>query len=130
MIRVSLEFAPGTGDLAKKLAQKLPAGAMLQAYRTAKQTFNTTDIVLAIADHDPEGFDAMPRQEYIRRALSKNNAKQLAILPIANLTANQRMKLPAESPAFWLVIESRANEATVMCVVGVIQYETTGAAAS
>lgn len=130
MIRISLEFAPGTSDTAKRLAQQLPAGAMLQAYRTAKRAFNTTDIVLVIADHDPEGFDAMPRSEYVQKALGKNTPQQLRVLPIANQTAHQRMKMPVldnvESNAFWLVIESRENQASVMCAVGAVQFDVAG----
>jgi hypothetical protein len=123
MIKVSLEFAPGTGEVAKELAQKLPAGAMLQAYRQAKRALGSSDIVLVIADHDPEGFDAMTRAEYKKRALGRNTKKQLDKLPIANATAHQIMKLPEDSNAFWLVIESRTH-GPVACVIGAVQFQT------
>lgn len=126
MLTTSLEFAPGTGDVARKLAEALPPDTMMAAYRMAKQSLKTTDIVLVIGDREPVGFQGMTRADYIKLALGRNGPKQLRALPIANATAHQIMKLPVESNAFWLVIQ-HSVEGPVACVIGAIEYESTPA---
>jgi len=128
MFGTALEFATGTTDDCKRLVTQLfqQPGAVLGAYRTARQKFKTGDIVLVAAQHDGSGFDAMPREHYIRRlrdGLGRNGAKMLAVLGIAHQSAHKVASLPWESDALWLVI-NRRDALPVMVVLYAAPYAT------
>ena len=120
---VHLGFAPGTTDDCKKLVQKLPPADLFDAYRQGRHEFKTSDIVLVVAAQDHEIVSAWPRAEYVKGALSRNNPKQLATLTIASKSAHQVMLLPAESDAFWLVVEVKQMQFPIMCVLHAIRLE-------
>ena len=128
MLGTALEFAPGTTDDCKRLVTQLfqEPGAVLGAYRAARRQFQTGDLVLVAAQHDGSGFDAMPREHYIRRlrdGLGRNGAKMLAVLGIAHQSAHKVASLPWESDALWLVI-NRRDALPVMVVLYAAPYAT------
>jgi hypothetical protein len=129
MIKSSLEFAQGTDENTKKLVQSIPPYDLLVAYRQASAQFGTDDIVLIVAARDEEvvAFEARPRAAYISQAFNEAAKK---LYPIAKESAQQRMKLPKECAAFWLVLEleDRGERRRAMCAIGEVRYET-GAAA-
>jgi hypothetical protein len=122
VIRTSLEFAPETHPNVKALAQSVPAFDLLTAYRKAAHAFSTTDVVLVIAVHDEEvrDFQAMPRAAYV--AKSMNRSAQL-LHPVARESAHQKMKMPVDSPAFWVVFELHDKHTIVPCAIGSYKYE-------
>jgi hypothetical protein len=125
VIRTSLEFAPETHPNVKAMAQSVPAYDLLVAYRRATYEFNTTDVVLVIAVHDEEvrEFQAMPRAAYT--ALAMNESARL-LHPIARESAHQKMKMPPDSPAFWVVFELHDSDKGVVvpCAIGSYKYES------
>jgi hypothetical protein len=122
VIRTSLEFAPGTPPNVKALVQSIPAYDLLVAYRKASYEFNTTDIVLIVAAHDEEvrDFQAMPRSAYVARAM---NESARLLHPVARESAHQKMKMPPDSPAFWVVLELHNKGVVVPCAIGSYKYE-------
>lgn len=120
MNATQLFFAPGTTDQMKKLAQNIPAYDLLKAYREARATFNTNDIVLIIADSDPEGFIAKPRSVYVNEAFRKWTQHQRAAHPLAKESAHSKVKLPSDMPAFWLVMEFHEKDAVACCAIGAV----------
>jgi len=128
MLATALEFAPGTTDDCKTIVTQLfrEPGAVLGAYRAARQQFRTGDVVLVTAQHDGSGFEAMPRAHYIerlRQGLGRNGAKLLATLGIAHQSAHKVASLPWESDAMWLVI-NRRDALPVMVVLFAAPYAT------
>jgi|SRR5580700_2995494 hypothetical protein len=127
MLGTALEFAVGTTDDCKRLATDLfKPGELLGAYRLARQKFRTSDIVLVTAQHDGSGFEAMIRPHYVgrlRQGLGRNGAKMLATLGVAHKSAHQVASLPAESDAFWLVI-NRKDALPIMIVLFAGPYAT------
>ena len=120
---IHLDFAPGTTDDCKRLVQQhLTPNDLFDAYRLARHTYSSGDIVLVIAAHDPEIINGFPRSEYIKSALGRNTRAQLAVLGIANRSAHQVMMLPADSDAFWLVIEKR-GQLPIMVVLHATRHE-------
>lgn len=125
-LRVGLEFAPGTTDDCKRLiGQLFKPGDILGAYRQARGTFKTGDIVLVTDERDPSGFEAQTRLEYVKKlrlGLGLKAAKMMRVLTIAHKSAHAIMSLPFESEAFWLVI-IRGPQVPVMAVLYVTPYE-------
>jgi hypothetical protein len=121
MLGTGLEFAPGTTEDCQRLVVRLfqqPA-VVLVAYRAARERFRTGDIVLETAEHDPSGFKAMPRADYvaaIKRGLGRNGAKLLAALGVAHKSGHQVASLPRESDAFWLIV-NRKDALPIMVVL-------------
>jgi hypothetical protein len=128
MLKTGLEFAPGTTDDCKRLVGRMFSPAdILGAYRSARDQFQTGDIVLVASESDADGFDAMPRTEYVarlRRALGPKAAKMMPVLTIAHKTAHRIMNLPFESDALWLVIV-RGQQVPSMCVIYALAYKET-----
>lgn len=123
-----MEFAPGTTEDCQRLVTRLfqEPGAVLGAYREARRQFRTGDIVLVTAENDPSGFEAMPRGHYVaklRGGLGRGGEKLLANLGIASQSAQKVASLPAESHAFWLVV-NRREALPVMVVLFAAPYAT------
>jgi hypothetical protein len=128
MLGTSLEFALGTTDDCQRLVTRLfqEPGAVLGAYRAARRQFGTGDVVLVTAEHDPSGFEATPRADYIRRlrdGLGRGGGKLLAVLGIAHKSAHQVANLPRDSDAVWLVV-NRRDALPVMVVLYAAPYAT------
>jgi hypothetical protein len=128
MLGTALEFAPGTTEDCQRLVTQLfqKPGAVLGAYRMARQRFGTSDVVLVTAQHDGSGFEAMPRNHYVerlRRGLGRNGAKMLAALGIAHKSAQEVVSMPRESNALWLVI-NRKDAMPIMVVLFAAPYAT------
>ncbi len=116
---ISLEFAPGTTQASQDLVQQLSPGDMFDAYRKGRHVYQSTDLVVVVADRDPEAFEVWPRLQYIQRALRRNGGQ----LSIAHQSAHKIMKLPADSDTFWLVFEVRQLGVPVMCVIHAMRYQ-------
>lgn len=125
MNATELIFAQGTSEPMKQLAQQIPPYDLLKAYRDATIAFASRDVVLVVASGTTEeqGFVAMPRSAYIEKAFARWNNKQRSIHPLAKESAHKKMKMPAESPAFWLVIEDHDNGAMSCCAIGAFLHE-------
>lgn len=128
MLGTALEFAPGTTEDCQRLVTRLfqEPGAVLGAYRMARKKFQTGDLVLETAEHDPSGFKATPRAHYVeklRQGLGRNGAKLLAVLGVANQSAQKVASLPWESDAMWLVV-NRRDALPVMVVLFAAPYAT------
>ena len=103
----------------RKVAESLPPYDLLKAYREATRTFNTTDIVLVVAaGENVEGFQAFPRSAYIEQAFRRWTEQQRSVHPIAKDPAHKRMQMPADSPAFWLVVEMHEQGIIGCCAIG------------
>lgn len=130
MLKTGLEFAQGTTDECKKLIARLfKAEEILGAYRHAKTQLGTEDIVLAVSEQDPSGFNAMTRREWVKRlkqVMGSKGASTLRALTIASKSAHSVARLPIESgmDALWLVV-SRGREAVpTMAVLYSVPYAT------
>jgi len=126
MLATALEFAPGTTPHCKRPVTRLlqEPGAVLGAYRAARQQFRTGDIVLETAEYDPSGFKAMPRARYVDTKRSDpNGAKIINALTIAHQSAHKVASLPWEADAFWLVINLR-DDMPVMIALFAAPYAT------
>jgi hypothetical protein len=127
MLGTALEFAPGTTeDCQRLMAQLFKPGELLGAYRMARQRFGVSDLVLVTAQQDGSGFEAMVRSHYVgrlRRGLGRNGAKMLEALGVVHQSAHQVVRMPADSDAFWLVI-NRRDALPVMVVLFATQYAT------
>jgi hypothetical protein len=117
-----LIVAPGTSDRMKQVAQSIPPYDLIKAYRDARVSFNSNDIVLAIAEGDVQGFTAMTRAVYIELAFRRWTPEQRKIHPLSKESAHKRMKMPADTPAFWLVIESPDSGAIGYCAIGAVYH--------
>jgi hypothetical protein len=114
-IEFDLEFSPGIpAELQKEIMQLLPAQDLISAYRMGMSTYHTRDIVLVVARHDTEIINAFPRREYVRQALNDAARKKARV---ASESAHKVARVPAETDAFWLVIEDRSLPFPVMCVL-------------
>lgn len=112
MIKTGLEFATGTTDDCKRLVAKLfDPGEILGAYREGRSRLQTGDVVLVTQEHNPDGFEAIRRMDYIARLRAglgvTKAAKLMPVLTIAHKSAHQVASLPFESDAIWLVILRR-----------------------
>ncbi len=115
MLQIGLDFAPGTTDDCKKLVRNISPDDLFNAYRLGRHSYNTGDLVVVVDNEDHENFQAWPRSEYVKRAVH-NEA-----FTIAKQSAHQVMLLPAESDAFWLVVEVRQLQIPVMCVLHAVR---------
>jgi hypothetical protein len=120
MRATGLFFAPGTSKPMQELAQTIPPFDLLNAYREATVAFNSTDIVLVLAAQDGEvkGFVAKTRASYIDEAFGKWSPAQRKMHPLCNHSAHKKTSLPAEVPAFWLVIQAEDKGAVLCCAIG------------
>ena len=122
MNAVELIIAPGTSDQMKKATQAIPPYDLLKAYRDAQALFNTHDIVLVLSEVEPEGFTAMPRSAYIEQAFRRWSPAQLKIHPLTKEPAHKKLKVPADTPAWWLVIEYPDAQAVGFCAIGAFHH--------
>jgi hypothetical protein len=131
MLRTGLDFANGTSDASKRLVGMLfEPGEILGAYRAARDSFKTSDLVLVTSEADPSGFNAMPRAEYVKQVRQRMGSRASLMHPepaIWTTTAHAVMKLPRDSEAIWLVIE-RGKDLPVECVLYAVPYRTEAAA--
>jgi hypothetical protein len=127
MNAVELFIAQGTNDHMRKAAQAIPPYDLLKAYREAQAAFNTTDIVLALSESAPEDFTAMPRSAYIEQAFRRWSPAQRKIHPLAKESAHKKLKVPSDTPAWWLVIESPDSHAIGFCAIGAFNHVTVAA---
>ena len=125
MTKTELIFAPGTSPAMKKAAESLPPYDLLKAYREAAVAFRTNDIVIVVATGDNvETFEAFPRSEYIKLAFRRWNEKQMQVHPLAKDPAYKRLQTPADSPAFWLVVEAPEAESIGCCAIGAFLHRS------
>ena len=106
----------------QKVAESMPPYDLLKAYREATQAFNTPDVVLLVIEGEIEGFQAMPRTAYIEQAFRRWNDKQRRVHPLARESAHKRLKMPAEAPAFWLVVEFPESQEVGCCAIGAVPH--------
>ena len=111
---------PGTSERMRKIAESLPPYDLLKAYRDARATFGTDDIVLVVVPDELDGFVAQPRSVYVENAFKRWSPEHRAIHPLVRESAHRRLQLPAERPAFWLAVESPQDEAVGHVAVGSI----------
>jgi hypothetical protein len=109
---------PGTSDRMKRIAEGIPPYDLLKAYREAVAHFQTADVVLVVVPEQADGFTAQPRAVYVERAFRLWTAEQRQHHPLAKESAHQRLALPQERPAFWLVVESPKDGAVGCCAIG------------
>lgn len=129
MLSTGLEFAPGTTDECKHLVRRLfQPGELLSAYRTARQTFKTGDLVLRVSEHDPSGFEAEPRIDYVRRIKELTGKMPMLMSGVATRSAHGVAQLPFESDAMWLVVVRGTQAVPIMCVVFATPYELAASA--
>lgn len=118
MHQTNIDFAPGTPQEYQKIVQLLgPPSNLYTAYRIARAEYKTGDVVLVVGVQEPEVVDKFPRDEYVKRALSKLTPAQRKVCTIVHKSAHQIMKLPFESDAFWLVVEIDRTVAPITCVM-------------
>lgn len=123
MIRTGLEFAPGTTPQCKRIVTRLfQPEALLSAYRAARDTFRTTDIVLVASDQSPD-IAGGTRWNYAKH-LKEVFGRRAAAFGMWDKSAHSVMKLPAESEAMWLVVDVQGAELPVMCVVWAMPFKT------
>lgn len=122
MHKTGFGFAQGTSEDSKKVVMRmfLPEN-LLGAYRAARSSFGTGDIVLAASDQGPE-------IEYATRAAYKNHLAQILgararEFKMWHESAQQVALLPAESEAMWLVVQLQNTDVPIMCVLYAVPYE-------
>jgi hypothetical protein len=125
-VTVQLDFAPGTSEDCQRLVQQIQPGHLYEAYRRGRESCGTGDLVLTVDGDDLESFRVWPRSNYVAMALRRNTPAQLATITLASKSAHQVMLLPRESDVFWLVIEVRALEFPIMCVLHASRHVTDG----
>jgi hypothetical protein len=125
MNKTELIIAPGTSDGLKKIVESLPPYDLLRAYRQARATFNTPDIVLVVHQKDGgflqgdgDGILASPRDAYVEKAFVRWSEKLRAAHPLPRETAQKRLQMPTEALAFWLVVEMPEHDAVGSCAIG------------
>lgn len=118
MIGTALEFAPGTTDECKQVVGKLfTAPELMSAYRMARGSFGTGDLVLRVSQSDPSGFEAETRSTYVQRVKQLFGKIPLLMRGIAEKSAHSVVKLPFEGEAFWFIVVRGAKEVPIMCVL-------------
>lgn len=131
MLKTGLEFAPGTTDDCKRLVAGLfQPGEILGAYKQARAAFKTGDLVLVVAQSNPDGFNIEPRIAYLKRlrqVLGAHASRTMPALGINEKSAHKVVQLPFEADAMWLLV-TRKQEIPVMCVLFTTPYETTAVA--
>jgi len=129
MRRTGIDFAPNTAENCKRLITQLFAPEdILGAYRVARDTFKTSDLVLLVSEQDPSGFQAMPRPAYVKWFREKMGSKAPALLralTIAHKSAHSMVHLPSEAEALWLVVARGNDTLTMDTVLFAVSYETT-----
>ena len=116
MLRTGLEFAPGTTEASKKvIGWMFQPADLLEAYRQAKHKFGTSDIVLAASDQGPE-IQYMTRLEYCKH-LKQVFGARASEFKMWSSSAQSVVKLPAESSAFWLIVDLHGADLPIMCVI-------------
>jgi hypothetical protein len=127
-LKTGLEFMPGTTDDSKKVVLRMfRPGDLLNAYRTAKKAFNSGDVVLAASDQAP-GIQYAKRIEYVTKHLRRIFGKRAAEFRMWADSAQSVMKLPAESEAFWLIVELQKLDMPIMCVIYAVPYQVAAGA--
>ena len=125
-LSTGLEFAPGTTDECKRLVAKLfQPGEILGAYKQARAAFQTGDLVLVVAEQNPEGFNVEPRIAYLKRlrqTLGVHARKTMPALGISHKSAHSVVQLPFEDDAMWLII-TRGQEMPAMIVLFTTPYQ-------
>lgn len=122
MLKTGLEFAPGTTDASKRVIGRMfQPGDLFEAYRQAKDRFGTGDIVLAASDQGPE-IQYMTRLEYGKHLKQIFGARASEFKMWSN-SAQSVVKLPADSNAFWLIVDLHGADMPIMCVIFAVPFE-------
>ena len=130
MIRVGLDFAPGTTDPCKQLvARVFDPGELLEAYRTKRIDLKTGDLVLVGSDYDPT-LKVVKRLDYveiIKRGIETRTGRPGKVPALFEVlehqTAHKIVKLPFDSDAFWLVVARGDQQLPILCAVFATQYD-------
>jgi hypothetical protein len=134
MLNMGLEFAPGTTDECKKLITRLfTPTEVFGAYRMARSELKTSDLVLLVSEQDPSGFQAEPRNAYVKRLREGQGERRgvpLLMRGLAEKSAHKVTKLPPEADAMWLIVARGPKAVPVMCVLFGVPFEMTAAAAN
>jgi len=129
MGKIELFLGPNTGDRMRQIAQSIPPHDLLKAYREASEHFGTKDIVLIVVPAEADGIHAFPRPVYVEQAFRRFNEEQRSHHPLAKESAQRRLTMPVDRPAFWLVVESPDDDAIGCCAVGAIHRQELSEAA-
>lgn len=122
MLRTGLEFATGTTDASKRVIGRMfQPGDLLEAYRQARVKFNTGDIVLAASDQGPE-IQYMTRIEYAKH-LKQVFGPRASEFKMWAHSAQSVVSMPADSSAFWLVIDLQGADMPIMCVIFAVPFD-------
>jgi len=116
-----LLFGPNTSKDCQDFVQKLPADAILRAYRDTRAAYGTNDIALVLSDQTPDIMGG-PRKDcaqHLRQVMGRRALE----LGIHNSSAQSIASLPSESEAMWLVLDIRRMDLPIMCVVYAVPYE-------
>jgi len=130
MLKTGLEFAPGTTDECKRLIGRLfTPTELFGAYRTGRNTFKTSDLVLVAAENDLSGIEVQPRTAYVKKLREGMGAKapvMLKALTLAQKSAHAVVQVPPDSDAMWLVV-ARGQQLPLMVVIFTTPYEVAAA---
>jgi hypothetical protein len=129
MLKTGLEFAPGTTEDCRKLVGQLPPDALLNAYRVARESYKTNDIVLVMMPDESAEIHGGPRFEYAKH-LDRVFGSKASAFGVHSSSAHSVMKLPRDSDAMWLVIDVQNADLPIMCVIYATPYEEAAAGAS
>lgn len=122
MLKTGLEFAPGTTDDSKRcIGQLFPPAVILNAYRNARETCGTRDIVLYASDQSPD-IHGGTRLEYCAH-LKKLYGTRASAFKMWKESAQSVMRMPRDSDAMWFVVDVRGSDLQVMCVIFAVPYE-------
>ena len=124
--KTGLEFAVGTTEACKRMVQRLcpDPGSLLDAYREARQSNMTGDLVVGISATDPSRLQIDTRDQFVRRVIDTNGGQvPEPVSGLAAHSAHQVARLPVEEDAMWFVIIRGDKEMPVMCVIFAAPYQ-------
>lgn len=118
---IGLEFAPGTTEDSQKLVTDLyPPEVILSAYKTACVDKQSRDIVLVGSDNSPD-LHGGTRAEYVEHLRRMFGLRSMAFR-MCHESAHSITKLPADTDAMWLVVQTKKAPMPIMCVLYAIPY--------
>lgn len=122
MLRTGIDFAPNTTAACKRQVAMLPPDAILDAYREARKTCGTSDIVLHVHDQSPDisGGTREAFKAHLRRVFGPRAQE----FKMYSESAHAHMRLPQEAEAMWFVVEVSGADVPIMCVLFAHTFKT------